>query len=56
MVPYFLKADSVAARSEARALSARTLDRRFESHLRHRCLSLSLYVVLSCVGRGLATS
>jgi hypothetical protein len=23
----------------------------FESHLRHGCLSLSLFVVLSCVGR-----
>jgi hypothetical protein len=45
----------VAAQSEARALIARTLDRGFESRLRHRCLSLYFYVVLSCVGKGLAT-
>jgi hypothetical protein len=49
-------ADPVAARSEARALSARTLDSGFESLLRHSCLPSSLYVVLSCTGRGLATS
>jgi hypothetical protein len=45
----------VAARSEARALSARTLDRAFESRLRHGCLSSSVYAVLSCVG-SLATN
>jgi hypothetical protein len=45
----------VAARSEARALIARTVDREFESRLRHGCLSLSFYVVLSCAGRGLTT-
>jgi hypothetical protein len=44
-------ADPVAMWSEARSLSARTLDCRFKFHL-----SLSVYVVLSCVGRGLATS
>jgi hypothetical protein len=44
-------ADPVAARSEARALIARTLDRKFESRLRHGCLSSSFYVVLSCVSR-----
>jgi hypothetical protein len=33
-----------------------TLDRGFESRLGYWCLSLYLYVVLSCVGRGLATS
>jgi hypothetical protein len=49
-------ADPVAARSEARALSAPTLDHGFESRLRHGCLSASFCVVLSCVGRGLATS
>jgi hypothetical protein len=49
-------ADSVIARSEERALSARTLDRGFESRLRNGCLSSSFYVVLSCVGRGLAMS
>jgi hypothetical protein len=48
--------DPVAARSETWALSTRTLDRGFESRLRHGCLSSSVYVVLSCVGRGLATS
>jgi hypothetical protein len=37
-------------------LIARTLDRGFGSRLRHGCLSSSFYVVLSCVGRGLATS
>jgi hypothetical protein len=51
-----VSADPVAARSEVRALIARTLDRGFESHLRHGCLSSSVDVVLSCVGRGLATS
>jgi hypothetical protein len=51
-----LNADPVAARSEARALIARTLDRGFESCLSHGCLSSSFYVVLSCAGRGLATS
>jgi hypothetical protein len=50
------RADPMAALSEARALSARTLDRGFESRSRHGCLSSSLYIVLSCVGRGLATS
>jgi hypothetical protein len=49
-------ADPVAMQSEAQALIARTLDRGFESHLRHGCLSSSFYVVLSCAGRGLATS
>jgi hypothetical protein len=49
-------ADPVAARSEPQALIARTLDRGFESRLRHGCLPSSFYVVLSCVGRGLATS
>jgi hypothetical protein len=49
-------ADPVAARSEARALIARTLGRGFESRLRHGCLSSSFYVVLSCVGRNRATS
>jgi hypothetical protein len=50
-----LVADPVAARSEARALITRILDRGFESRLRHGCLSSSFYVVLSCVGIGLAT-
>jgi hypothetical protein len=49
-------ADPVTARSEARTLSARSLDHGFESPLRYGCLSSFLYVVLSCVGRGLATS
>jgi hypothetical protein len=49
-------ADPVAPRVEARALIARTLDRGFESRLRHGCLSSSFHVVLPCVGRGLATS
>jgi hypothetical protein len=49
-------ADPVAARPEARALIARTLDRGFESRLRHGFLSSSVYVVLSCVGRDLVTS
>jgi hypothetical protein len=49
-------ADPVAARSEVLVLIARTLDRGLESRLRHGCLSSSFYVVLSCVGRGLATS
>jgi hypothetical protein len=48
-------ADPVAARSEARALIARTLDRELESSLRYGCLSSSFCVLLSCVGRGLAT-
>jgi predicted amidohydrolase len=39
-------ADPVAARSEARALIARALDRGVESRLGHGCLSLSVYVVL----------
>jgi hypothetical protein len=39
----------------ARALIARTLDRGFESRLRHGCLSSSVFVVLSCVGTGLPT-
>jgi len=30
-------------------------DRRFESHSRHGCVSAFFYVVLSCVGRGLAS-
>jgi hypothetical protein len=51
-----VSADPVAARSQARALIAHTLDRGFESRLRHGCLSSSFYVVLSCVGKGLATS
>jgi hypothetical protein len=50
------RAEPVAARSEARTLIARTLDRGFESRLKHECLSSYFYVVLSCVGRGLATS
>jgi hypothetical protein len=41
--------------SEARAFIARTLDYGFESRLQHGCLSSSFCVVLSCVGRGLAT-
>jgi hypothetical protein len=45
-------ADPVAARSEARVFSVCTLERGFESRLRHGCLSSSVYVVLSCVGRG----
>jgi hypothetical protein len=53
---YHWRADPVAARSEARALISRTLVRGFESRLRQGCLSSSFYVVLSCVGRGLATS
>jgi hypothetical protein len=48
-------ADPLAARSETRALITRTLDCVFESRLGHGCLSLSFYVVLSCVDRGLAT-
>jgi hypothetical protein len=51
-----MKVDPVVARSEARALIARILDRGFESRLKRGCLSSSFYVVLSCVGRGLATS
>jgi hypothetical protein len=50
-----LCADPVASRCKPRALSARTLGRGFESRLRHGCLSL-VYVVLSCAGRGLATT
>jgi hypothetical protein len=49
-------ADPVAAWSEVQALIARTLDHTYESHLGHGCLTLSFYVVLSCVGRGLVTS
>jgi hypothetical protein len=49
-------ADPVAARSEARALIARTLGRGFESRLKHGCLPSSVYVVLFCVSRGLATN
>jgi hypothetical protein len=44
-------ADPVAARSEVRALIARTLDRGFKSRSRHGCLSASFCAVLSCVGR-----
>jgi hypothetical protein len=51
-----IEADPVAARSEARALSVRTLDRGFEYRLRHGCLSSSVFVMLSCVGGGLVTS
>jgi hypothetical protein len=51
-----MSAEPVAARSETRALIARTLDRGFESRLWHGCLSSSFYVVLPCVGRGLAMS
>jgi hypothetical protein len=35
---------------------SRGLRRGFESRLRHGCLSSSVYVMLSCVGRVLATS
>jgi hypothetical protein len=42
--------------ARARALSARTLDRGFESRLRLARLFSSVDVVLSCVGGGLATS
>jgi hypothetical protein len=49
-------ADPVAARYEPRALIARTLDRGFEYRLRYGCLSSSFHGVLSCVGRGVATS
>jgi hypothetical protein len=52
----YVKADPVATWSEVQALIARTVDRGFESRLRHGCLSSSFYVVLFCVGRGLATS
>jgi hypothetical protein len=52
----YVDAGPFAARSEARALIARTLDRGFESRLGYEYLSSSFYVVLSCVGRGLATS
>jgi hypothetical protein len=43
----------MAARSKARPLEH--WDRGFESKSRHGCLSAFLLVVLSCVGRGLAT-
>jgi hypothetical protein len=43
----------MAARSEARALIARTLDHGFEFRLKYGCLSSSFYAVLSCAGRGL---
>jgi hypothetical protein len=46
----------VAARSEARALIARTLDRGFESRSRYGCLSSNFSGVFSCVGIVLATS
>jgi hypothetical protein len=46
----------VASWSEVQALIAHTLDRKFESRLRHGCLTLSFYVMLSCAGRGLAMS
>jgi hypothetical protein len=46
-----LLADPVAAWT----LSARTLDHGFESRSRYGCLSSFVCVVLSCVGRGLAT-
>jgi hypothetical protein len=49
-------ADPVAARSEARALSASTLNRGFECRFKYGYLSSSVCVVLSCEGRGLATS
>jgi hypothetical protein len=49
-------ADLVVARSEARVLIAHTLDRGFEPSIRHGCFSSSFCVVLSCVGRDLATS
>jgi hypothetical protein len=42
--------------SELEQASARTLDHGFESRLRHEYLSSSVDVVLSCIGRGLATS
>jgi hypothetical protein len=42
-------ADPVVGRPQARAFSARTLDRRFEPRLRHGCLSLvSLCCVVLC--------
>jgi hypothetical protein len=47
--------DPVVERSEAQTLIASTLGGGFESRLRHRCLFSSVHVVLSCVGRGLAT-
>jgi hypothetical protein len=49
-------ANPVAARSEAWVLSARTLERVFESRLGHGYLFLSFSVVLSSAGTGLATS
>jgi hypothetical protein len=42
----YFTVETVAARSEARALIARALDRRFESPLRHECLSSSFCVAL----------
>jgi hypothetical protein len=47
--------DPLAARSEARALGAHTEDRGFEFLLKAWMFVL-VCVVLSCVGRGLATS
>jgi hypothetical protein len=46
LVSYFSTADPVAARCEVQALSARTLDRGFESPLRARTCPWSLRVVL----------
>jgi hypothetical protein len=46
-------ADAVAARSEGRAFCAYTLNRGFESRL--DVCPWFFYVVLACVGRGLAT-
>jgi hypothetical protein len=43
-VLYVFIADPVVTGSEARALIALTLDRGFESHLGHGCLSSSWYV------------
>jgi hypothetical protein len=51
-----MNANPVATRSEVQALIAHPLDRRFKSRLSIGCLSSSFYVVLSCVGRGLAMS
>jgi hypothetical protein len=46
----------IATRSKARTVFDRSkhCDHRFESHSRHGCVSASFFVVLSCVGRGLA--
>jgi hypothetical protein len=44
----------MTARSDVRALIARTLDRGSEYRSRHGCLSSSFRVVLSCVATGLA--